>query len=65
MFEDEERYVWHASSVEECLAWLGSSAEDGLSDADAAERLKTHGPNLLTPPPQPGFFKKLWLQVNT
>lgn len=64
--EDEEgRFIWHASSAEECLQALGSSPDNGLSEADAVERLKTHGPNLLTPPPQPGFLKKLWLQINT
>ncbi len=46
-----ERRDWHAQTAEAALEALGSGAE-GLSDAEAETRLRTHGPNELpTEPP--------------
>ena len=36
---------WHARHHDEALAALSSSADEGLSERVAAERLATHGPN--------------------
>eukprot|EP00961_Rhodomonas_salina_P185953 2510798-Rhodomonas_salina.2 len=54
---------WHNLSVEEVMA-LQSVTENGLTDAEAAQRLEKFGTNELTPPPKPGFLMKLFQQVN-
>jgi Ca2+-transporting ATPase len=46
---EHERNVWHALSVAAAIAAAGTDAT-GLTDAEAAVRLQTHGPNRLTPP---------------
>jgi calcium-translocating P-type ATPase len=38
--------IWHASSVEDCMAAL-STTQLGLTEAEAARRLREHGPNRL------------------
>jgi len=38
---------WHSSETETVLNFLETNAASGLSEHAAAERLKTHGPNLL------------------
>jgi P-type Ca2+ transporter type 2C len=43
------QHHWHALSVAAAMAAAGTNAT-GLSDAEAAVRLQTHGPNRLTPP---------------
>lgn len=41
--------AWHSLDVPAVAAALGVDARLGLSDADAAERLKRYGPNVITP----------------
>lgn len=43
----ESRYAWHALEASECLRVLGSNLETGLGRDEAAERLKTYGPNVI------------------
>lgn len=43
---DVKAIAWHALSVEEALAHL-TSGREGLAPAEAARRLRQHGPNLL------------------
>lgn len=43
----ESRYAWHALEASECLRMLGSNLETGLGRDEAAERLKTYGPNVI------------------
>jgi magnesium-transporting ATPase (P-type) len=49
--------TWHSIPVVECLALLNSSKE-GLTEAEAAERLRLHGRNLLPRRRPPNL---LWL----
>eukprot|EP00882_Tetradesmus_deserticola_P009077 GHRQ01009576.1.p1 GENE.GHRQ01009576.1~~GHRQ01009576.1.p1 ORF type:complete len:554 (+),score=246.57 GHRQ01009576.1:243-1904(+) len=55
--------VWHSLAADQVLKEL-STSENGLSTQEAAERLKRYGPNALTPAKKPGFFAKLWAQLN-
>ena len=54
---------WHALTAEEVLDHL-KVRENGLSDAEAAERMKQYGPNQLTEAVRPGFLKLMWEQFN-
>ncbi len=54
---------WHALSAEEVLGHL-KVHENGLTSAEAAERMAQYGPNQLTEAPRPGFLKLLWEQFN-
>lgn len=59
-----DEVAWHScADPEEVLTKLNTSAE-GLSTAEAQRRLEEYGPNRLTPPEKPGFFKRLWAQLN-
>ncbi|TVU18187.1 hypothetical protein EJB05_34267 [Eragrostis curvula] len=58
---DAEFPAW-ARSVADCEARLGVSASRGLSSADAAERLRTHGPNELAEHPGPTLLQLLLQQ---
>ena len=52
---------WHTQSAEHVLRhW--SSSEAGLAATEAAERLKTHGPNELTERRGKGPLAMLWEQ---
>jgi Ca2+-transporting ATPase len=54
---------WHALTAEEVLDHL-KVRENGLSNAEAAERTAQYGPNQLTEAPRPGFLHLLWEQFN-
>ena len=54
---------WHALSADEVLEHL-KVQENGLTDAEAAERMEQYGPNQLTEAPRPGFLQLLWEQFN-
>ncbi len=61
----EDEVAWHAfPNAHAVLTKLGSSSESGLTQSEAAARLKRDGPNRLTPPEKPGFLRKLWDQLN-
>ncbi len=55
--------IWHALSAEEVLEHL-KVRENGLTSADAAQRLTQYGPNQLTQAARPGFLRLLWEQFN-
>ncbi len=46
MQADKETY-WHALEAEEVARRLASSPRDGISQKEASERLRRHGPNLI------------------
>jgi Ca2+-transporting ATPase len=54
---------WHALSAEEVLEHL-KVQDNGLTEAEAAERMAQYGPNQLTEAQRPGFLKLLWEQFN-
>ncbi|MGH8783846.1 MAG: cation-translocating P-type ATPase [Cupriavidus necator] len=54
---------WHASSVEQAFELLASSPE-GLTGADAHERLRVHGPNRLRPRGRESWLLILLRQLN-
>ncbi len=54
---------WHALSAEEVLEHL-KVRENGLTGAEAAERMAQYGPNKLTEKPRPSFMKMLLEQFN-
>ena len=59
-------FAWWACSVDECMhAAESTTAEQGLSAAEAQARLAAHGRNAMTPPERPSFLRKLWAQVNS
>ena len=55
--------VWHARSADEALEALAVTAQ-GLTQAEAEQRLAVHGPNRLPLPPQPGVLMRLLRQFN-
>lgn len=56
--------AWHSvPDAAGVLKELDSSVE-GLTPEEAEARLAKYGRNALTPPKKPGFFYKLWEQVN-
>jgi len=54
---------WYALSPETVLRHL-KVQENGLTAEQAARRLTIYGPNQLTEAPRPGFWTKLWAQLN-
>jgi len=52
----------HKLSIADCLARHRTDPTKGLSSVDAEERLRTYGPNALTPPKQDPEWKKLLKQ---
>ena len=48
--DNHKRMPWHSQKIEEVLSALETS-EEGLSDAEAAERLRKDGPNTLRSKP--------------
>jgi Ca2+-transporting ATPase len=54
---------WHTLSPQEVLEHL-KVRENGLTSAQAAERLAQYGPNQLTEAPRPSFLHMLWDQFN-
>ena len=60
--EQQQHKPWHAMSVEETARALGTT-EDGLSDAEAAERLKLFGPNNLRQKKAKSIWRMIWEQL--
>jgi len=58
----EEQKNWHTLSSREVLTNL-NVAENGLSMAEAKQRLEQYGYNQLTEAPRPGFLSLLWDQL--
>jgi Ca2+-transporting ATPase len=55
---------WHSLPAAAVMEHL-KVRENGLSGAEAAERLAQYGPNQLTEKPRPGFLSMLWDQINS
>jgi magnesium-transporting ATPase (P-type) len=55
--------VWHAQSPEQVLATLVVTPQ-GLTQAEATQRLAQYGPNRLPSPPQPSVLMRLLRQFN-
>jgi Ca2+-transporting ATPase len=55
---------WHALTADEALARTASGS-DGLTTAEAAKRLATHGPNLLARTGGDGAWRILWRQIDS
>jgi magnesium-transporting ATPase (P-type) len=60
---EERAASWHAAELEECLRALGSRPE-GLSPAEAEERLARFGFNRLPEPPRKGPLVRFLLQFH-
>lgn len=54
---------WHARAAAAALAEQGTTSA-GLSAAEAAQRLASHGPNRLTPPQKRGPLLRFLLQFH-
>ncbi len=52
----------HSEPLEQLLESLGADRATGLTPAEAAARLKKHGPNELPPPPKPSAIKRFLAQ---
>ncbi len=55
---------FHSLPAQEVLEHL-KVRDNGLTTAEAAERLAQYGPNQLTEKPRPGFLAMLWDQINS
>src|SRR5258708_26038572 len=58
-----EQIPWHTLEVDAVFRDLQVQA-DGLSSAEAADRLHRFGHNELQVAPRPGFWSALWDQLN-
>ena len=54
---------WHTQSVADVLAALNTNLENGLTEAEAGERLQKHGPNALLERGARSPWRILWEQV--
>ena len=54
--------AWHALTADDTVAQLASHASRGLGEAEAAERLRRHGPNRLPEPARRGPLQRLLAQ---
>ncbi|QDU39987.1 Calcium-transporting ATPase 1 [Maioricimonas rarisocia] len=56
--------MWYSRDIEDVLSDLGSDPEQGLSEAEAAERLEKYGPNELIETGGRGPWEILWEQIS-
>ncbi|MGC9348517.1 MAG: cation-translocating P-type ATPase, partial [Anaerolineae bacterium] len=54
---------WHALSPHDAAQALGTDREEGLTSAEAKQRLEQYGPNELQEKPPPTFWERLWNQL--
>ena len=57
--------LWYTKSIQEVQNELRTDLENGLSTAEAEERLKKYGPNQFEDHKKPSIFKMFWEQINT
>jgi len=64
----DEGPQWHAMSAEDACAELGLKLEhavkNGITTADAKQRLERYGPNALTEKEKTTLLQRIWKQVN-
>lgn len=60
--ESHRRMPWHSKNIDEVLETLQTS-DEGLSDAEAAQRLNINGPNELRQKPLKTIWQMLWSQI--
>ncbi|WP_147652924.1 cation-translocating P-type ATPase [Vulcaniibacterium gelatinicum] len=58
-----DRQPWHALRVDETIARM-ETRPDGLTDAEAAQRLKIHGPNVIPRGKGDTALDLIWRQIN-
>ncbi len=63
MLSSKDQNVWHDRSATDVLELMGARP-DGLSSADAAEKLSEHGPNLLPQPKRTGPLRRFVMQFH-
>ena len=61
---NEKEEAWHSLEPKSVLEHL-EVQEDGLASAEATKRLEHYGKNQLVEAPRPGFWVKLWAQLNS
>ena len=61
---EERTRAWHSLTVEESVAALESSKEDGLTSDEVTRRQQQYGPNELKEAPPKTIWAKLWAQFN-
>jgi len=64
--ETKPRFAWHANTKEECAKELGcdeSLLTQGLTTAQAQERLTKYGPNKLTEKEKVTLLERIWNQI--
>ena len=61
---NEKQEAWHSLEPKSVLEHL-EVQEDGLASAEATKRLEHYGKNQLVEAPRPGFWVKLWAQLNS
>ncbi|MCP4143445.1 MAG: cation-translocating P-type ATPase [Chloroflexi bacterium] len=60
---NEKHEAWHSLEPKSVLQHL-EVQEEGLTSAEAAQRLEHYGKNQLVEAPRPGFWVMLWAQLN-
>ena len=60
----QQATAWHTLGVKDTLSRLKTSTKEGLSNEEAAARLKTYGPNQLDEAPLTTIWQMLWQQFN-
>lgn len=60
----QARQPWHVLSADDAIAHTRTRPE-GLTHADAAERLKTHGPNVIPRGKGDTALDLIWRQINS
>ena len=63
MTESELREAWHAMGAGDAARALGADPAAGLTSAEAAERLRTYGPNALPEGPSTPFWRRVLEQL--
>jgi magnesium-transporting ATPase (P-type) len=60
----ENEIAWYTIARKEEVFEKLNTSPKGLSEEECAKRLAIYGLNALTPPEKPGFWAKLWGQLN-
>lgn len=61
---DDLKISWHSLTTDEAIEKLGTHAENGLSEEQAAQRVTSYGLNKLDEAPPTTIWEMLWAQFN-